>query len=162
MKSGYIYPEQIGNEYVMFVGDSNIWNARSKDLKNWKLDKKPFLKPRKGLFDSRLVEVGPPVIQLKDKIIMIYNSANDDLIYFPSFLILDRTNPTKILYRHTKPLLIPEEQFERFGKVNNVIFTEGLIKFRKKYFLYYGGADKCVGVATASVAKLTRKYAEYK
>jgi predicted GH43/DUF377 family glycosyl hydrolase len=96
------------------------------------------------------VEVGPPFIELNDKLIMIYNSANDNLIYSISFLVLDKKNPTKILYRHNKPILVPSEQFELFGKVNNVIFTEGLIKFKNKYFLYYGGGDKCIGVATST------------
>ena len=47
IKSGYIYPKKVNGEYLMFVGDLNIWIARSKNLKNWKLDKKPFLEPRK-------------------------------------------------------------------------------------------------------------------
>lgn len=161
IKSGYIYPKKVNNEYLMFVGDSNIWVAKSKNLKNWKLDKNPFLKPRKKYFDSKLVEVGPPFIQLKDKLMMIYNSANDDLVYAPSFLILDRKNPTKILYRHTKPILTPDEQFERWGKVNNVIFAEGLVEYKGKYFLYYGGADKCVGIATTSVSVIARHFAKY-
>ncbi|MDP2362891.1 MAG: glycoside hydrolase family 130 protein [Ignavibacteria bacterium] len=157
-KSGYIYPEKINGEYLMFVGDSNIWIARSKNLKNWKLDEKPFLKTRKTNFDSKLVEVGPPFIEIGDKLIMIYNSANNDLIYSPSFLVLDKKNPTKILYRHNKPILIPNEQFELFGKVNNVIFAEGIVKFKNKYFLYYGGADKCIGVATTTQNEIEKDF----
>jgi predicted GH43/DUF377 family glycosyl hydrolase len=158
IKSGYIYPEKIDNEYLMFIGDSNIWIARSKNLKDWKLDKIPFLKPRKNFFDSKLVEVGPPLIKIKDKLIMIYNSANNDLIYSPSFLVLDKKNPTKILYRYNKPILVPDEQFELFGKVNNVIFAEGLVKFKKIYFLYYGGADKCIGVATITQNEIEKNF----
>jgi predicted GH43/DUF377 family glycosyl hydrolase len=155
-KSGYIYPEKINEEYLMFVGNSNIKIARSKNLKNWKLDDKPFLKPRKMSFDSKLVEVGPPFIEVGNKLIMIYNSANADLIYAPSFLVLGKKNPTKILYRHNKPILIPDKQFELFGKVNNTIFAGGIVKFNKKYFLYYGGADKCVGVATINEKDLNK------
>ena len=158
IKSGCIYPEKIDNEYLMFIGDSNIWIARSKNLKDWKLDKIPFLKPRKNFFDSKLVEVGPPLIKIKDKLIMIYNSANNDLIYSPSFLVLDKKNPTKIIYRHSKPILVPDEQFELFGKVNNVIFAEGLVKFKKIYFLYYGGADKCIGVATITQNEIEKNF----
>ena len=87
---------------------------------------------------------------------MIYNSANNDLIYNPSFLVLDKKNPTKILYRHNKPILVPKKQFELFGKVNNVIFAEGLVKFKNKYFIYYGGADKCIGLATITQKDLKK------
>jgi len=154
VKSGYIYPKKINGEYLMFVGDLNIDIARSKNLKDWKLDEKHFLKPRKSYFDSKLVEVGPPFIEISDKLIMIYNSANNDIIYSPSFLVLDKKNPTKILYRHNKPIMTPDKQFELFGKVNNVIFAEGIVKFKNKYFLYYGGADKYVGVATIDQNKI--------
>jgi len=157
-KAGYIYPKKINGEYLMFVGDSNIKIARSKNLKNWKLDENSFLETRKTNFDSKLVEVGPPFIELGDKIIMIYNSANDNLEYAPSYLVLDKQNPTKILYRHNKPILIPEKQFELFGKVNNVIFTEGLVKFNNNFFLYYGGADKYVGMATITETEIEQDF----
>lgn len=158
IKAGYIYPKKINGEYLMFVGDLNIWIARSKNLKDWKMDKKPFLRPKKTGFDSKLVEVGPPFIEIDDKLIMIYNSANKDLIYSISFLVLDKEDPTKILYRHNKPILVPSEQFELFGKVNNVIFTEGLVKFKNKYLLYYGGADKCIGVATIKQNEIKKSF----
>ncbi len=157
-KSGDIYPKKINNEYLMFVGKGDISIARSSDLKNWKLDKEHFLCPRKNYFDSRLVEVGPPFIELKDKLVMIYNSSDKYIRYSPSFIILDKKNPLKILYRHDKPMLSPNSQFELFGKVNNVIFAEGLVKFKGKYFLYYGGADKCIGVATATQKEIEKSF----
>lgn len=161
-KAGYIYPEKIDGKYIMFLGEGIIKIAKSKNLKDWKLEKKKWLKPRKGKFDSNLVEVGPPTIKVGGYLFFIYNSSDKNKIYSPSFLILDRKNPRKILYRHDKPILVPKEQFEKFGKVNNVIFTEGLIERKNKYFLYYGGGDKCVGLATTSkdkIKKLCKKLA---
>ncbi|MFC1753535.1 glycoside hydrolase family 130 protein [Thermoproteota archaeon] len=148
MKAGQIFPEKIGDEYIMFVGEGNIYIARSKDLKKWTLDKKPLLKPRKNMFDEFLVEVGPPPIILKDKIMLIYNASDNNIRYAPSYIILDREDPSKVLFRSEKPMLIPSEEFELHGKVDNVVFAEGLVEFKGKYFLYYGGADKCIGVAT--------------
>lgn len=152
-KAGYIFPEKVNGKYLMFLGEGVIRTAHSKDLKGWKLDKKIFLKPRKGFFDEKLVEVGPPFIILKDKIIMIYNSSNRLKRYQPGYLILDRQDPTKVLYRSKQSFMSPEEQFELYGKVNNVVFVSGLIKLKNKYLLYYGGADKCVGVAEINVKK---------
>lgn len=148
MKSGYIYPEKVKGMHLMFVGEGQIKIAKSKDLINWQVEEKPLLSPRKNKFDSKLVEVGPPLITTKDKLIMIYNSADNLDRYSPSYIILDKQNSTKLIYRSSKPLMIPSEQFELFGKVNNVIFAEGLVKFKGNYFLYYGGGDKCIGVAT--------------
>lgn len=148
MKAGYIYPEKINEHYIMFVGVGNIRIARSRDLVKWTLDEESFLSPRSNYFDNKLVEVGPPFIFLDNKIVMIYNSSSKKGRYAPSYVILDRNNPTRILYRHNEPLLIPTKRFELFGNVDNVIFAEGLVKFNKKYFLYYGTSDKYTGVAT--------------
>ena len=153
-KSGALYNKQIDGKYIMFFGDKNIQIAHSKNLKEWSIDKNPVLKPRRDMFDGLIVEPGPAPFLLKDKLVFIYNSANRHLVYQPSFVILDANNPHKIVYRAKKPLLVPSERFELFGKVNNVIFVEGLVEFKNTYFLYYGGGDKCIGVATIKKRKL--------
>lgn len=153
-KSAAIYPEKINDEYFLLFGDSNIWMAKSKDLKNWEVDHEPILTTRENQFDSKLIEPGPAPIIINDKLVFIFNTADEDLIYRNSLAVLDKDNPRKILYRSDKSLLEPKEQFELYGKVNNVVFVSGLVKFKDKYFLYYGGADKCVGVASANEKEL--------
>jgi predicted GH43/DUF377 family glycosyl hydrolase len=37
--------------------------------------------------------------------------------------------------------------------VPNVVFVEGMVQQNDRYLFYYGGADKFVGVAEASVVK---------
>jgi beta-1,2-mannosidase len=41
----------------------------------------------------------------------------------------------------------PEKPYELTGQVNQVVFIEGLVYFKKKYFLYYGTADSKIAVA---------------
>jgi predicted GH43/DUF377 family glycosyl hydrolase len=147
IKSAQILDHPINGEFLMFVGDSNIRIARSKDLKQWKLDKQRFLSPRKRMFDSKLVEVGPQPVALGEKLLFIYNSADKLGVYHPSYCLLDPKNPDKILYRHNLPLASPFEYYELYGKVNYVIFVEGLVRFKNKYRIYYGAADKVVATA---------------
>ncbi len=163
-KSGIILPEKVNDEYLMFIGDTNIKVARSKDLLRWKLDKKPLMSVRSKKFDSKLVETGPPLIYDNNKILFIYNSADKLIRYHVGYCVLDRLNPCKIFKRCSEPILSPTEQFELYGKVNNVVFAEGLVEHKGKYFLYHGGADKCVGVAIANkkdVFKLIRNSQSY-
>ena len=47
------------------------------------------------------------------------------------------------IFRYYKP----ELTLIKFGKVNNTIFATSLIYFKRKWFLYYGGGDKAVGLA---------------
>ena len=41
----------------------------------------------------------------------------------------------------------PDKPYEISGQVNHVCFVEGLVKFKNKWFLYYGTADSKIAVA---------------
>jgi len=49
------------------------------------------------------------------------------------------------------PFLVPTTAEEEKGQVDLVVFAEGLVQFRRKWFLYYGQADQTLGVAVADV-----------
>jgi predicted GH43/DUF377 family glycosyl hydrolase len=70
-----------------------------------------------------------------------------DVQYRAGLMILDRTDPRKILYRSTKPVLEPDDVGERIGLVNNVVFPTGIDRRGGVYDLYYGMADSRIGVA---------------
>jgi predicted GH43/DUF377 family glycosyl hydrolase len=65
--------------------------------------------------------------------------------------LLDKKDPTKILYRTHDPLLEPKTAYEREGIVNNVVFPCGAVLIKKQLFVYYGAADKVTGVATIDI-----------
>jgi predicted GH43/DUF377 family glycosyl hydrolase len=146
-KSAQILEQSVNGEFLMLVGDKNIFIARSKNLKHWKLDNKPLISPRKNMFDSALVEVGPVPFIKNNQLVLIYNSADGLGHYHPCYCLLDINNPAKVLYRHNRPLANPQTYYELYGKVNYVIFAEGLVLFKNKFLLYYGAADKAIGVA---------------
>jgi predicted GH43/DUF377 family glycosyl hydrolase len=150
-KSAQILEQSVSGEFLMLVGDSKILVARSRDLVNWTIDKKPLLLPRKKMFDSKLVEVGPAPVAHNGKLLLIYNSADNNNHYHPSYCLLDRKNPTKVLYRHSRALASPQTYAEMYGKVNYVIFIESLVQFKNKYLLYYGAADKSVCLAELKI-----------
>lgn len=153
---GIIQNYKYKDSYVMYYGEGDIRIAYSRDLKIWDVQKKPVLVARENYFDSFLVEPGPPPIIYEDKILMIYNSAKKIkrfgggytwASYSPGFAIFDKENPEKLLERSNNPFIEPSEYWENYGKVNYVIFATGLVFFRNKWLLYYGGADKSIGVA---------------
>src|SRR6476469_4773235 len=102
-KSGSIISERKGDKmvsklingkYWMYWGESNIYMATSTNLVDWTPiketdpSKKQFdslrnyeafkilFSPRKGKFDSELVEPGPPALITKNGVLFIYNSKN--------------------------------------------------------------------------------------
>lgn len=53
--------------------------------------------------------------------------------------------------RIENPLLVPTSQNEQQGQVDQVVFAEGLVQFKGKWFLYFGQGDSELGVAVADV-----------
>jgi predicted GH43/DUF377 family glycosyl hydrolase len=158
-KSGAIVPEKIGDKYWMyFLGTSadntdQMGLASSPDLLHWTEETKtPVLPRRPGGFDSRVVEPGPGPILIADGIVLIYNGADDQLVYRTAVAVFDRKDPRRVLYRSEQPIFAPELAWEKVGQVPNVVFVEGVVRQGNRFLFYYGGADKYVGVAEAAVS----------
>ncbi len=145
-KSGGLIPGKINGKYFMYFWDTNIYLATSEDLKKWEIIEKPVLIPREESFDSKLVEIGPCPIITEKGIFLIYNSF-DGIKYNIGYAMFDKNSPEKLIARTDEPVLFPEKYWESYGKVNYVVFAEGLVEKNERYLLYYGGADKSIGLA---------------
>ena len=160
-KSGAIVPQKINGKYWMyFLGTApdktdQMGLAYSTDLLHWTdATDKPVLARRSGQFDSRVVEPGPAPVVTSRGIVLVYNGADDRLVYRTGVAVFDPQDPRKLLYRSDLPIFAPQKEWEKVGQVPNVVFVEGMAKRpqqRNSYFFYYGGADKYIGVAEAKV-----------
>jgi predicted GH43/DUF377 family glycosyl hydrolase len=157
-KSGAIVPEKISGKYWMyFLGTSSDNNdqiglASSTDLLHWtEATDAPVLPVRAGRFDSRVAEPGPAPIVTPKGIVLIYNGADDKLVYRTGVAVFDRNDPRVLLSRTDVPIFAPEKQWEKVGQVPNVVFVEGMVRQGQHYLFYYGGADSYIGVAEAPV-----------
>jgi beta-1,2-mannosidase len=153
-KSGAIVPEKIGGKYWMYwLGTAadktdQMGLSYSSDLLHWtEATETPVLPKRPGKFDSRVVEPGPAPILTRRGIVLIYNGADDKLVYRSGVAVFDRDDPRKLLSRSDAPIFAPEKEWEKVGQVPNVVFVEGMLAASDRFFFYYGGADKYVGVA---------------
>jgi predicted GH43/DUF377 family glycosyl hydrolase len=176
-EDGRIVAVRINGKYWMYWGDVNIMAATSDDLISWTpvlygagekpgielrrnsaevSDVKIVFGPRKGKFDSDLVEPGPPAMLTDKGILLIYNSRNIPSIgdtalaegtYAVGQVLLDKTDPLKVLERMDTYFMKPDKDYETSGQVNHVCFVEGLARFKNKWFLYYGTADSKIAVA---------------
>ncbi len=155
-KSGAIVPEKIDGKYWMYFLGTTADNrdqaglASSTDLLHWtEATQAPVLPVRPGRFDSRVAEPGPPPVVTPNGIVLIYNGADDKLVYRTGIAIFDRNDPRNLLWRSDEPVFSPGKEWERVGQVPNVVFVEGMAQQGNRYLFYYGGADKYVGVAEA-------------
>ncbi|MDB5030629.1 glycoside hydrolase family 130 protein [Mucilaginibacter sp.] len=154
---------KINGKYWMYWGEEHVYAATSADLVNWTPlvngdgTLKILFSPRKGYFDSRLTECGPPAIITDKGIVLLYNGKNDansgdknytSNAYCAGQALFSLTDPTKFVKRLDKPFLIPEAPFEKSGQYPaGTVFIEGLVYYHAKWFLYYGCADSRVAVA---------------
>jgi len=126
--------------------------ASSTDLLHWtEATQIPVLRVRPDRFDSRVAEPGPAPIVTPEGIVLIYNGADDKLVYRTGIAIFDRNDPRKLLWRSDEPVFWPEKDWEKIGQVPNVVFVEGMLQRGDRYLFYYGGADTNVGIAQATV-----------
>ncbi len=161
-----IVAEKVNGKYYMYFGDTDLFIASSDDLIHWSpLEEagtlnglKSVLKPRAGKFDSQLVEPGPYALLTDRGIVLIYNSANKGdagdstlpkMTYAAGQALFSATDPTKLTERMDKNFFQPDKPYERTGQVNNVVFLEGLVPFKNRWFLYYGTADSKIAVAVS-------------
>ncbi len=158
-KSGAIVPEKINAKYWMYFlgtsadGKDQAGLASSKDLLHWTEETQtPVLPVRPGHFDSRVAEPGPSPLVTSSGIVLIYNGADDNLVYRAGIAVFDLKDPRKLLWRTNEPIFAPEKDWEKIGQVPNVVFVEGMVRRGAHYLLYYGGADKYVGVAESQAS----------
>ena len=59
---------------------------------------------------------------------LIYNGADDKLVYRTAVAVFDRKDPRKLLYRSEQPIFAPEKEWEKVGQVPNVVFVEGMVR----------------------------------
>jgi predicted GH43/DUF377 family glycosyl hydrolase len=159
-KSGAIVPEKINGKYWMYFLGTSADNkdqaglAYSTDLLRWtEATQTPVLPVRPARFDSRVAEPGPAPILTSDGIFLVYNGADDKLVYRTGIAVFDRHDPGKLLSRSDEPVFAPEKEWEKVGQVPNVVFVEGMVKWQNRYMFYYGGADMQVGVAQARLTQ---------
>lgn len=159
-RNGKLIAVKINNKYWMYYGEG-IMLASSDDLIHWTMledDKGQPLtvihkRTETSLFDNGLVEAGPPPILTKHGILVIYNGARKKQsgegieMYSGGQALMDKNDPSKMLYQLNAPFIYPEKDYELAGLVNKVTFSEGLVFFNGKWFLYYGTADSKIAVA---------------
>ena len=166
LKNGRIVATRIAGSYWMYFGDTDLFIARSDDLVNWhpatdeeKGDLIRVMYPRKGYFDSRLVEPGPFALKTEKGILLIYNGSNaanyqydgyPKYTYAAGQALFDSEEPFKMINRTSQDFLHPEKDYEKVGEVNEVCFVEGLVFFKGKWFLYYGTGDSKIAVAVSN------------
>lgn len=165
-KNGALLPRRVKDEWILFhrpstvIGSrADVWLSRSKDLRSWS-SPEPVLASREGgWWDSARVGIGPPPLETEAGWLVIYHGVRQTVagsLYRAGLALLDLEEPGKLLRRCSEWVLGPETTYELMGDVPGVVFPCGLIRVEgtDELHLYYGAADTCVAMATASLPRV--------
>ncbi len=153
------------NTYIWFhrLGDS-IWIEITDNMDindNNYLSGHVLIYPRSDKWDNVKLGIAGPPFETKEGWVLIYHGVSQPgSIYKVGALLLDLYNPTKVLARTDGPILEPEKPYELAGQVPNVVFPCGQVVIKDILYVYYGGGDKVLGVATMPVENLIKKLLE--
>jgi len=84
--------------------------------------------------------------------------------YMIGVALVELNDPTKVIYRSPKPIVVPEKDYEFYGWAHNVVCTNGIVPENKdsdqiindtdELMMYYGGGDQVIGIASARLCDI--------
>ena len=159
-KSAVIFPEKINGKYVIMhrvFPDILIDYVDSLDFaKGNFLQGHTKIEPRsREWWDSRKIGAGAPPLKTDEGWLLIYQAVDDKDAseYKVGAMLLDLNDPAKVIARSAHPILLPREEYENVGFKAGVVYPCGAVIKDETLFVYYGGADSYVCVATANLSQ---------
>lgn len=131
-----------------------MWIATSEDLKEWG-GHAPVCLPRPGRWDARRTGASAVPFRVAEGWLELYHGVDHDSHYAMGALLLDGDDPARILARSPRPILAPEEEYERNGLFNDTIFSCGHLDLGDgRIRVYYGAADSVLAAADLDVREI--------
>jgi len=164
-KDAAMFPVKFGGRWAMLhrpvsafadVG-AHIWISFSPDMKHWGDHQILIPARRGGWWDANKIGLSPPPLQTEQGWLILYHGVRTTAagcIYRLGLALLDLEDPTKLLARSDEWIFAPEESYEVGGDVDKVVFPCGWVTEGDSVRLYYGGADKCIALATGRVSEM--------
>jgi len=157
-KDAAILPEPIKDKYMIFhrVHESICADfVSSLDFTKERVNQCiEIIAPRRGMWDGGKVGISSPPVKTKNGWLMLYHGVSWSTTYRVGAILLDLEDPTIVIARTAIPLFEPEEEYERKGLVPNVVFPCGMVVRGGTAYIYYGGGDSVIGVATIKMTVL--------
>lgn len=155
-KDHVLFPRRIRGFFALLHRPRpEIWIAYSDDLVSWpKIKMKKVFGPRPGNWDSGAVGANGVPIETEEGWLLFYHGYDENRVYRFGVALLDLEDPAKVINRPKEPIFWPEEIWELRGDVPNVVFSCANIVVNGKVYVYYGGGDHVIGLATASPPEL--------
>jgi predicted GH43/DUF377 family glycosyl hydrolase len=148
-----LFPRRIGGKYAMIArqDNENLYLIYSDDLYSWD-GGVAILKPQFPWEFVQIGNCGSPV-ELDEGWLLLTHGVGPVRKYSIGAVLLDKTDPSKVLARTQEPLIRPEPP-ERQGYVPNVVYTCGALRHNDQIILPYAVSDTFSKFASIKIASL--------
>jgi len=163
-KDAALMPRRINGYWAMIhrpvtTLGAHMWISYSPDLQHWGRHKVMLEARRGGWWDANKIGLCSPPIETPQGWLVIYHGVRQTAsggIYRLGLALFDLNTPEICLRRGDSWVFGPEAPYERGGDVSDVVFPCGqtISADGDTINLYYGAADSCIALATASIRKL--------
>ncbi|MPZ28009.1 MAG: glycosidase [Micromonosporaceae bacterium] len=165
-KNAALLPRLVDGQFALFHRPmsepdrrADVWLSRSRDLRSWSTPQLVLAARPGGWWDNVRIGMGPPPLWTPQGWLAIYHGIKEvaaGLVYRVGVVLLDLAQPQRVLRRGEDWVFAASAPYERVGDAPNVVFPTGLLHDpeRDQVRLYYGAADSCVALATASYSEL--------
>ncbi len=162
-----LFPEKINGKYAMlhrpkeWVGEEYgtdypaIWIRFSDDLLVWNQPSTMIIAGKNGTWEDKVGGSTPPLKTDKGWLVIYHGVESGGTgFYRVGAVILDLEDPTKVIGRTEDFIMEPEFDYEIEGFYKGCVFPTGNVIIDNTLYVYYGAADKNIGVATCNVKEL--------
>ena len=155
-----LFPEKVGGKFAMISrqGSEMLSIMFSEDLYAWE-NFQPLLEPQ---FDWEFVQLGNCGSPIKTDRgwVLLTHGVGPMRKYVISAILLDLSDPTKIIGRLEEPFIVADED-EREGYVPNVVYTCGLLKHNNFLVIPYAISDAATLIATVDLGEILNSMKPY-
>ena len=156
-KDHVLFPRRIGGRYAaLHRRRPHVWLAYSDDLLTWREeDMAPIYGPREdNWWDCKSVGSNGVPIETEHGWLILNHAYDHDHVYRLGVVLLDLDDPSRVIRRPREPIFWPEELWELRGDVSNVVFSCANPVVDGTVYVYYGGGDHVIGLATCRLDDL--------
>jgi predicted GH43/DUF377 family glycosyl hydrolase len=150
-----LFPRRIAGQYAMIArhDNENLYLIYSDDLYHWS-GGVAILRPQ---FPWEFVQIGScgAPIELDEGWLLLTHGVGPVRRYSIGAVLLDKTDPSKVIARSREPLVRPEPSL-REGYVPNVVYTCGGMRHDRRIVLPYAVSDTFSNFASIDIAALLR------
>jgi len=154
-RSGVVVSRREGDRLIAVKIDGKYWMyythpcalAWSDNLIDW-------TPTGKAVWPAGGREAGAIALLRDDGILLMTQGGHDSLgAWVLRQALINRNLLTTVLKEQKEPFLYPQYEWEKRGMTCHTTVGNGLVLFKGQWMLYYGSADRVIGLATCPIAK---------